>query len=93
MKNYIAFYTDGSGQESVRTFEANDLTEACGEAEAFEDDETTFCDVREREGWLEYRVYVTNREKEYLEFALAASQKSLDEARDELRRVAAAKAP
>ncbi len=88
MKNYIAFYTDGSGQENIRTFEANDLTEACHEAEAFEDDEATLHDVREREDWLEYRLYATKREKEDLEFALVASQKSLDEARDELRRVA-----
>lgn len=86
MKNYIAFYQDTTDRGSVRTFEANDLTEACYEAEAFADDETTLQDVREREGWLEYRLYATNREKEDLEFALVASQKSLDEARQEVRR-------
>ncbi len=86
MKNYIAFYQDTTDRESVRTLEANDLTEACYEAEAFADDETTLRDVREREGWLEYRLYLANREKEDLEFALVASQRSLDEAHDELRR-------
>lgn len=83
MKNYIAFYQDTTGQESVRTLEANDLTEACGEAEAFEDDETTLYDVREREGWLEYCLYSVKREKEDLKFELEKTGELLRDARGE----------